>query len=161
LGFKFKKEGNYYNELKLNKFTFTVQTPAGEKTISPGEYEIWDIAAGDNFSLVLLKVNLKCYLLKFGISTEDKYSNDVELINTVNIVDVDHEKIGQISNIYVFGQRSILLTTNNDLYVGGVDFDLNPINKYKHVERFGTKVRSVHLGQEHCLILDCKILFLL
>lgn len=156
LGFKFKKDGNYYNELNLNKFIFTIQTPAGDKIINPGEYEIWDISAGDNFSLILVRVNLMCYLIKFGISTEDKYSNEIETISTVNIIDLDHEKIGQISNIYVFGQRSMLLTTNNDLYVGGIDFNLNPINKYKHVERFATKVKSVHLGQEHCLILDCK-----
>ena len=142
----------------FTKFIFTIQTPAGDKIINHGEYEIWDISAGDNFSLILVRVNLLCYLIKFGISTEDKYSNEIETISTVNIIDLDHEKIGQISNIYIFGQRSMLLTTNNDLYVGGIDFNLNPINKYKHVERFATKFKSVHLGQEHCLILDCKIL---
>ncbi len=158
LGLKLKKEGNYLNEITLNRFNLTIENAAGKKKLQPGEYEIWDIAAGDNFSLLLLRVNMKCILVRFGISPEDKYSNEIETISIINIVEVDHERIGSISNIYVFGQRSMLLTTNNDLYVGGIDFELNPLDKYKHLERFATKIRNVYLGLGHCLVLDCKII---
>ncbi len=152
LGFDLKKDGNYINEIRLNKFIIT--DPVTNKQIE--DYEIWDIGAGDNYSLILIRSKLKPLLIKFGINPEDKYLDDHEKIKTVSIVDLDYDKFNNIQNIFVFGQRSILLTSSNDLYVGGVDFDLNPLNKYKHLEHFNKQIRSVHLGLEQCLVMDCK-----
>lgn len=153
LGFELKKEGNYINEIKTNKLV--ILDPGTQRNID--DYEIWDIGAGENFSLILIKSKLKTFLVRLGINPEDKYSNEFGQIKPVNVVPLEYERIF-IKNIYVFGQRSLLLTSNNDLYVGGLDFDLNPLNKYKHVEHFAKEIRSIHLGLEHCLILDCNLI---
>ena len=153
LGFLLKKEGNYYNEIKLNKFSIIL--PNTGNTIT--DYEICDIGAGDNYSLILIRVGMKSFLIRFGIGQEDKYADNIDKIRTVTFVEIDYDKIGSISNVYVFGQRSMFLTSNNSLYVGGVDFNLNPLDKYKLVERFVKQIKNVYLGLEHCLILDCNL----
>lgn len=154
LGFQLKKEANFINEITLNKFI--IYDPLTNQKIT--DYEIWDIGAGDNYSLVLIRTKLKVFLVKFGIKPEDKYKDELEKICTVHIVDLDYDKIGNITNLFVFAQRSMLVTTNNDLYVGGIDFMQNPLDedKYKHVERFNKPIKNVYLGLEHGLILDCK-----
>jgi len=152
LGFDFKKNENFINEIKINKFTFI--DPETQAYIK--EYEIWDIAAGDNFSLILVKTGKKTYLVKFGLTTEDRYRGDQEKLSSVNVVEINYEKLGNITNIYVFGQRSLLLNTENDIFVGGVDFNLNPLDKYKHIDRFPRQIKNIYMGQEHFLILDCK-----
>ncbi len=63
----------------------------------------------------------------------------------------------RIKNIYAYGQRSLILTETNDLYVSGMDFSLNPFDKYKFLEHLPTVPRQVSLGLEHCLLLDCNI----
>ncbi len=154
LGFSFSKE-NYLKEITVNKFS--IDDPISKKQIS--DFEIWDIAAGDNFSLILVRSGMRTFVVRFGISPQDKYASDMNKIKTINLVQLDYDKIGSLSKIYVFGQRSILLTMNNVLYVGGMDFELNTldIDKYVHLERFNKQVMSVNIGLEHCLVLDCKL----
>jgi hypothetical protein len=63
----------------------------------------------------------------------------------------------RIRNIYAFGQRSLILTETNDLYVSGMDFSMSPIEKFKFLEHLPTVPRHISLGLEHCLLLDCNI----
>lgn len=147
-----KKDGNYINDLRVNKFE--IVDPENGQNIN--DYEICDIGAGDNFSLVLIKSKMKPKLIKFGINSEDKYLNDFEKVMTVSIVALESDLFTNLTNIFVFGQRSLLLTTNNDLYVGGSDFECTSLNKYKHLEHFQKKIKNVHLGLGHCLVLDSK-----
>ena len=150
LGFDIKKFGNYINEIKLNQFS--VLDPVTNKNIT--DYDILDIGAGNNFSLVLIRANSRNILVKLGLEPEDRYRDDIEKINVVNIVDLDYQNIGNIRNIYVSGVRSLLITDLNDILIGGVDFNLNTINKYKHLDRFQSQIKAVSLGQIHCIILD-------
>lgn len=163
LGFDFKKDGNFYNEIMMNKFS-VADTLASRNVVNNqnptliSDYDIWDIAAGDNYSLVLIRSGMRTLLVKFGISPQDKYASDMNKVKSVNLVECDYDRIGNISKVFAFGQRSLLLTLNNDLYVGGIDFEQNTLDldKFKHLERFNKQIRSVYMGLEHCLVLDCK-----
>jgi alpha-tubulin suppressor-like RCC1 family protein len=154
LGFEMKKYGNYINEIKLNKFT-NLYDPFTKSNIKEN-YEILDIAAGENFSLVLIRIKTRTLLVRLGIQPEDKYTDNMDNIYPVKIFELDYEKIHNIRYVYALGQRSLLITYNNDIYIGGVDFNLYPLEKYKHLEHFDKQIHSVHLGSAHCLILDCK-----
>jgi len=153
LGFDIKEFGNYLNEIKLNKFVlFDAKTGS-----SIGDYDILDIGAGNNFSLLLIKAKSKTMLVKFGMYPEDKYRDDIDNVKIVNVVELDYEEIGALRSIFVSGGRSLLITESNDIYIGQLDFNLNPINKYRLLERFPSQIKTVSLGLIHCLILDSKI----
>ena len=155
LGLDLIKHGNYVNEIKTNRFA--IYDPVARTNIT--EYDIIDIAAGDNFSLIVVRANLRNVLIRLGLRPEDKYRDDHASINPVNIVELNYDKINNIKNVYQFGQRSLIITQDNSLYVGGVDFHLNPVDKFKYIDHFNKQIRSIHLGLEHCLILDCKNIF--
>jgi hypothetical protein len=144
LGLELKEFGNYVKDVKINQFTVP----------DINEYDIWDIAAGDGYSLILLGVNLRPVLLRFGVKPEDKYKDNIEKLNTINRLEMDYDRIN-IKKVFAFGARSMLLTNNNDIYVGGIDFHLNPLDKYKFIDHFDKQIRSINLGLEHCLITDC------
>lgn len=152
LGLELKKQSNYINEIKVIKLL--IYNPTTRTNFN--NFDIWDIAAGDNFSLILISANNRAFLVRLGINPEDKYKDDLEKINPVNLVEMDYDKINTINKVYVFGQRSIIITANNDIYVGGIDFNLNPLEKYKFVDHFSRQIKNIYLGIEHCFILDCK-----
>ena len=66
---------------------------------------------------------------------------------------LDYENIN-IKRIYAFGQRSLFYTIKNEIYVGELDFKMNPLRKYKHIHTMTTPIHEVAMGSEHCLILD-------
>lgn len=66
---------------------------------------------------------------------------------------MDYENIS-IKKIFAFGQRSLLYTFKNEIYVGELDFNMNPIRKYKHFHTLVTPIKNIVIGSEHCLILD-------
>merc|ERR1712032_325460 len=53
-----------------------------------------------------------------------------------------------------FGQRSLFYTLKNEIYVGEIDFKMNPIKKYKHFHTMARNIHEIAMGAEHCLILD-------
>lgn len=152
LGFDIKNIGPYINEIKLNRLS--IYNPISKSYIT--DYDILDICAGNNFSLILIRVKGRSMLAKLGLQPEDKYKDEINKISIVNVIELDYGEIGNIKNIYASGAKSMFITDNNDIYIGGVDFNLNPLNKYKHLERFHTQIKSVSLGLIHCLILGCK-----
>ena len=113
-------------------------------------YEIIDIAAGDNFSLILIRDNQgnnnnninennlimneeienennsNYHLIKFGIDENEKYRFGI-LPNKTYIKEIQlPEKNMEIKHIYAFGKRIILQKRTNDnkefIYMGGMDF---------------------------------------
>lgn len=48
----------------------------------------------------------------------------------------------------------MFITTDNSLFIGGVDFQMVPMQKFKHVYTFPFNIKELSLGLEHCLILD-------
>jgi alpha-tubulin suppressor-like RCC1 family protein len=152
LGFDIKKEGKYLNEIRINKFNFT--DPETGQIID--DYQISDIGTGDNFSLILVRSGINRYfLIKFGINAEERYLEDSENIKTINTLNIDYEKIKTISKIFVFGQRSLILTNDDKLFVGGVNFEMKPLSKFKFLHELSRRITGVYLGMGHCLITDC------
>lgn len=45
-------------------------------------------------------------------------------------------------------------TYKDEIYVGEIDFKMNPINKYKHFHTMTRHINTIAIGSEHCLILD-------
>lgn len=66
---------------------------------------------------------------------------------------MDYEEI-TIKRIFAYGQRSLFYTFKNEIYVGGLDFKMNPIKKYKLFHQLVSPIANIALGCEHCLILD-------
>jgi hypothetical protein len=153
LGMPITKDNNYISQIKINKLNFPIPNQKGSN-----DFEIWDIAAGDKFSMILIKLNLsnESYLVRFGIKKEDKYLDNVQNISTINIEQIDYEKTGMINNVYSFGQRTLLLSIDNKIFVGGVDFNQNPLEKFKFCESFNNPIKGIYMGQEHCLVIDSK-----
>ena len=68
------------------------------------EYHIDDIAAGDSFSLLLLKFNNKSKIIRFGIDFKNKYKASSKN-DTLAFVEELPSDIPEISRIYAFGKR--------------------------------------------------------
>lgn len=66
---------------------------------------------------------------------------------------LDYESFS-IKKIFAFGQRSLFYTLKNEIYVGELDFKMNPIKKYKKFHTMSSSISNISMGSEHCLILD-------
>ena len=124
---------------------------------------IKDIAAGDNFSLVLIRQDEVDYIVQFSLDKTDKYRiKSSEHINVrVDYSPSNSSEIGEIENIYAFGQRKMFITSQQKIFVGGIDFKNNDLEEYIELKGFGgsdsqgnkRKVTSFHMGMNHCVIL--------
>lgn len=65
---------NYYQNLAFN----SIKLPSVNET-----FRFIDIAAGENFSLILIKVKEKHLLFYIGITQESKYRDDIENVQTI------------------------------------------------------------------------------
>jgi alpha-tubulin suppressor-like RCC1 family protein len=72
LGVNIKKDNNYINDL----LSISLSLPDIKV------FEILDIAAGNNFSLVLIKHKQQTLLIRLGIKEEDKYKSDLDQVFT-------------------------------------------------------------------------------
>lgn len=126
-------------------------------------YRIWDIAAGNDYSLLLIGVGHITSLVKFGSKyEEDTILNDPMSLSTIvfnSFITDDlaniNKKITNISSIYAFEERIILSTGGNQVYIGGVGFDnYNQLHHFKLIGSFDNPIKTVALGRYHCLILD-------
>jgi len=63
----------------------------------------------------------------------------------------------KVRSVYSFGKRSMLLTEDNIILVGGIDFNLNTIKKFKVVEQFPKQIKSLAMGASHVILLDSII----
>lgn len=71
------------------------------------------------------------------------------------MVNLDYDSVN-IKKIYAFGQRSLLYTFKNEIYVGELDFKINPMKKYKQFQAMNTPIIDIAMGSEHSIILDGK-----
>lgn len=151
LGVKLLKHSdNYVSDIAINQIPL----------LQMKDSYIMDLAAGDNFTLALIKINNKTAIYKFGISREEKYMEDFENISTIvifylkkNLIELDYDKL-DIRRVFASGSRAMFITSDNGLYVGGVDFQMLSMEKFKNIYTFPFEIKDLSLGLEHCLILD-------
>jgi hypothetical protein len=65
---------NYYQNLAFNQIKISAIKES---------FEFQDIAAGENYSLLLVKVKDKSILFWVGITQESKYRDDIENVQTI------------------------------------------------------------------------------
>ena len=186
-GFGLNDEGQLGLEIKNasqdNQDTyFRINIP--QNIIHIQNYEIIDIAAGDNFSIILIRDNQgnnnninennmimnenninnsNYHLIKFGIDENEKYRFGIlpkkTYIKEINLP----ENNMQIKHIYAFGKRIIIQKSSNDnkeiLYLGGMDFSGFELDGFElldfNEQKFlNTKIKNLCLGTNHCIILD-------
>ena len=131
----------------LQKITFTL--PNIE------ELKVEDIAAGDTFSLVLIRYNnTRTKVVRFGINQADKYRTNLNNVVVTSIEDVGNEENVEITKIAAFGKRKIVITQTNEIYLSGLDFSSMKLDEYVHFAVFNTQINSICLGANHCIIID-------
>ena len=142
-----------------------------------------DIAAGENFSIILIRdSDNNQHLIRFGIKLEDKYNLDENNINEFNIKVINLETIpnylnNEIDKIFAFGKRIIFTTKKNEnnnlnnlnknninnqnnfsqIFIGGIDFNENKIKENTYIELIennNINFTNVFLGQNFCLLFD-------
>ncbi|MCQ2818412.1 MAG: hypothetical protein MJ252_14185 [archaeon] len=128
----------------LTKIQFEVKEPSLNRFI------IKDIAAGDDYSLILIRQEEHDYIIRFGLALKDRYRINIKEANNIT-VDPIPEDIGEVEGIFAFGKRRLLVTQNNKIYINGADFKNFYLDKYTEV-KFEGEIQSLHLGMNHCLI---------
>ena len=119
------------------------------------EFTIEDIAAGDVYSIVLIKARNKFHIVHFGIKQEDKYkltSEGIKNIWTEKLPDDDEEELN-IKSISAFGKRKVFVTQDNTIYISGIDFTSNKLKEYVLFYKFEKQIHSVNMGLNHIIIL--------
>lgn len=149
--------GNEEGQLGLDPSVKGCQELMLPKTIPaiPQEFVYEDIAAGENFSLLLVRTKQQQYLIRYGLNIKDKYKGNQEVSQTIHLEPLPNT-IGQIRSIYAFGQRMMLLNETNDIFIGGLDFKSRMIKGYELFYHFNGNIKSIQLGFGHCIILNGK-----
>ena len=117
-------------------------------------FDILDIAAGDEFSLVLIRTpDNQNKIIKFGTSIINKY---VQIPNMqTQILEKLPENInGNINKIIAFEKRKIFCTETNEIYLSGCDFNGMEIDEYVLLKKFDTNITNIFLQKEGCLVQD-------
>ena len=120
-----------------------------------------DVFCGDKFSLISV-----CYddgslgLYRFMLRKDDKFSllngeiEGEEKKRCIHMEKFNSLHNGGIKNVAVFGDRILVLTHLNYLYIRGILYDMGNAGDYVLYKKFETKIKSLHAGINNCLLLD-------
>ncbi len=153
IGFGSNAEGQLGLALEKKDYLQITQLPINIPNINMENSQILDIAAGDEYSLVLIRTQEEHYLIvRFGTDIINKYAN---VPNTVcQKIEQLPELNGPITNILAFEKRKIFCTENNEIFIGGRDFSGTEINEYILLKKFDNKIENIYLQKESCIVQD-------
>ena len=155
IGFGLNKEGQLGLPLVPEKEDYKqiTQLQLNLPNISMENSKIIDIAAGDEFSLILIETqDGHTLIVRFGTDIINKYAN---IPNTVcQKVEILPELNSNITRIIAFENRKIFLTKENEIYVGGRDFSGTEIDEYILLKKFDIKIKEIYLQKESCVVRD-------
>ena len=155
MGFGSNEEGQLGLPLETKQCEQITQLPINLNDINLENSEILKIAAGDEFSLILIKTqdghNL---IVRFGTDIINKYAN-IPNTKCQNIEKLP-ELNSNVTNIKAFEKRKIFCTEGNEIYVGGRDFSGTEIDEYILLKKFDNKIKKIYLQKESCIVQDCK-----
>ena len=153
-GFGGNEEGQL--GIKLTQNSTYVNSPVPINFINNAkESFIEDIAVGDNFSIILARIDGKCKIIQFGMIFEDKYRMNLQKVKVI-LEDPLPEDNMNIKAVYAFGKRKMFVTYNNDVYVGGMDFKSSKLEGYLFLKHFDNQIISLNIGANHCIVMDDK-----
>jgi len=146
---------NVLNKSELKTFEFENTT----------DYEIIDICAAEDFTLVLIKFGNEkkfgksTYIYRFSLdinsrlNTETKDSNEEIVINPIRREDFKYGIYSNVKRIYALGDRIVLLTEDNSIFLKGSDFNMDILTNFKEiVSRFEKRIIDICLGKNHLLV---------
>ena len=123
--------------------------------INLNNFQILDIAAGDEFSLILIQTqdNQK-KIINFGSDLINKYIQ-VENPPTQKVEKIpDEVNINNINQIIAYEKRKIFCTENNEIFLGGQDFSGMELEGYGLLKKFEKKIKNIFLQKESCIVQD-------
>ena len=110
-----------------------------------GNFDILDIAAGDDFSLILVRTqDNQTKIIKFGTEIIFKYVS-VPNVQSQNLEKIPNSVTGNINKIIAFEKRKIFCTDTNEIYLGGCDFYGTEIDEYVLLKKFETEIKNIFL----------------
>ena len=123
--------------------------------INLDNFQILDIAAGDEFSLILIQTqdNQK-KIINFGSELINKY---IQIQNPPTQKEEkipDEVNINNINQIIAYEKRKIFCTENNEIYLGGQDFYGMEMEEYVLLKKFEKKIKNIFLQKESCIVQD-------
>eukprot|EP00340_Litonotus_pictus_P000526 CAMPEP_0170518320 /NCGR_PEP_ID=MMETSP0209-20121228/4038_1 /TAXON_ID=665100 ORGANISM="Litonotus pictus, Strain P1" /NCGR_SAMPLE_ID=MMETSP0209 /ASSEMBLY_ACC=CAM_ASM_000301 /LENGTH=381 /DNA_ID=CAMNT_0010803835 /DNA_START=112 /DNA_END=1257 /DNA_ORIENTATION=+ len=169
LGKKLTTESNSYSELTKLSVSDRIL-----KDLNVKDYNILDIACGDNFSLLLVQFKGFSRIIRFGIHESDRYKDKIEEIHTNHIEDVEEDmksvsskgsdysaKNDMVRNlniryIYAKGNRSLFVTFDNRIYIGQKSFSMIPLQEYVFLCQIEKQIKTISMGSENCIIQDVE-----
>ena len=153
IGFGSNEEGQLGLSLETKACLQITTFPINVPNLNLENSEIKDIAAGDEFSLILITThNGDSVIVRFGTDIINKYAN---IPNTVCQKVEKLPELGSIiTKIIAFEKRKIFCTQENEIYVGGRDFSGTEIDEYILLKKFNFNIEEIYLQKESCIVLS-------
>ena len=155
-----------YNPAEKNSYNNWINIPLKQK-IGQRSLIFWDtfdfmvdnVYTGDKFSLITI-IYLRdgtLGLYRFQIRKDDKFSllngESDESKNCVHMEKFNTLYNGGIKQVAVFGDRILILTHMNYLYIKGTLYDMGNAVDYVLYKKFQIKILSLNNGINNCLLL--------
>ena len=153
-----KRINNYYHSWTPIPLNYI-----GEPTyIIPNRlhFRVYNVYCGDKFSLIsVIYEDGSLGLYRFMLRKDDKFSLlngeiEDEKKRCIHMEKFNSLHNGGIKDVAVFGDRILVLTHLNYLYIRGILYDMGNAGDYVLYKKFQTKIISLHAGINNCLLLD-------
>jgi len=118
-----------------------------------------DINIGEDFSIITVKEFDKDILsiYRFQLRKEDQFeilsSNNNSIKNCITKEKFDTRDNGGIKQVSCFGNRILVLTNNNSLYMKGILYDMSNAEEFKKFVKFDNEILYITMGINNCLLL--------
>ena len=155
-----KRINNYYHSWTPIPLNYI-----GEPTyIIPNRlhFRVYNVYCGDKFSLIsVIYEDGSLGLYRFMLRKDDKFSLlngeiEDEKKRCIHMEKFNSLHNGGIKDVAVFGDRILVLTHLNYLYIRGILYDMGNAGDYVLYKKFQTKIISLHAGINNCLLLDAN-----
>ena len=119
-----------------------------------------DINVGDDFSIITLKDISKNILLiyRFQLSKEDQFeilsANNNSIKNCIKKEKFNIDENEGIKQVECFGNRILVLTNDNSLYMKGILYDMSNASEFKKCAKFNENILYITMGINNCLLLS-------
>ena len=119
-----------------------------------------DINVGDDFSIITLKDISKNILLiyRFQLSKEDQFeilsANNNSIKNCIKKENFNIDENEGIKQVECFGNRILVLTNDNSLYMKGILYDMSNASEFKKCAKFNENILYITMGINNCLLLS-------
>jgi alpha-tubulin suppressor-like RCC1 family protein len=124
------------------------------------EFLVDDVNVGDDFSIVTVKdlTRNNLLMIRFQLSKDDQFeilsNNNNTIKNCITKEKFDTSDNKGIKQVGCFGNRILVLTNNNSLYMKGILYDMSNATEFKKCAKFNENILYFTLGINNCLLLS-------